>query len=104
MGEYQIRYLPDFTENYARVLTSLYAFYDVDYIENFETELLYRKIPSLMTFPNGNPKYFRNEEYRRIVFRKHIIFYTVDETQKTVFIENIKNGIMNFDMNKDSQS
>ena len=96
MVEYQIRYLPEFWENYEQVLTSLYAFYDVDYIESFETELLYRKIPSLMTFPNGNPKYFPGEDYRRIVFRKHIIFYTVDETSKIVFVELIKNGIMDF--------
>ena len=88
--KYRIKYLPDTVADRAEILAYLSQYYEST-VRNFFTALK-EKTARLKDFPYSCPAYEDDPDYRRLVVGDYLVFYMVNEDDKTVEIHRIFHG------------
>ena len=88
--KYRIRYLPETVTDRAEIRVYLFQFYE-DTAKKFFA-LLKEKIERLKEFPYSCPTYEDDPDYRKLVVGDYLVFYMVNEGDKTVEIHRIFHG------------
>jgi len=88
--KYQIKYLPETTTDLAEIRAYLIQYYESTDKKFFA--LLKEKITRLTKFPYSCHIYEDDPDYRRLVVGDYLVFYMVNEGNKTVEIHRIFHG------------
>jgi len=87
---YRIRYLPDTVADMEEIKAYLALYYEST-VNKFFT-LLRDKILRLKDFPYSCPVYEDDPEYHKLVAGDYLVFYMVNEKEKTIEIHRIFHG------------
>jgi len=98
---YNIEYLPSFDDDLDAVLT----YYELDYMSPQTADAILNDLDKvavdLSSYPRRYPKYLPmlplHTDYRVLFIKGNAVFYTVEESTKTVKIMRMLNGHMDFD-------
>ena len=90
MKEYSIKYLPDTVTDRDEIKEYLSQYYESTVKKFFEQ--LKEKIGLLKEFPYSCPVYEHDTDYRRLIVGDYLVFYMVNEDDKTVEIHRIFHG------------
>jgi len=82
--KYQIKYLPETVSDRNDIKAYLDQYYESTVNKFFS--LLREKIARLKEFPYSCPIYEDDPEYRRLAVEDYLVFYMVNEEEKTVEI------------------
>ena len=85
--KYKIRFLPDTVCDRNEIKDYLAQYY-VSTVTKF-FKLLKEKINRLKDFPYSCPLYEDDNDYRRLVVGDYLVFYMVNEEEKTIEIHRI---------------
>jgi len=85
--KYRIRYLPETASDRNEIKAYLAKYYEST--AKFFFALLKEKITRLMEFPYSCPIYEDDPDYRKLVVGNYLVFYMVNEEEKTVEIHRI---------------
>jgi len=88
--KYKIKYLPDVVTDRDEIKMYLSQYYEST-VRNF-FDLLREKITRLKEYPYSCPAYEHDPDYRKLVVGDYLVFYMVNEPDKTVEIHRIFHG------------
>ena len=88
--KYRIRYLPETVSDRNEVKAYLAKYYESTVNDFFA--LLKEKTTRLKEFPYSCPIYEDDPDYRKLVVGDYLVFYMVNEENKTVEIHRIFHG------------
>ena len=88
--KYKLKYLPD-TVNDREAIKNYLSQYYVGSVNKFFA-LLKKKTERLKDFPYSCPQYEDDPDYRKLVVGEYLVFYMVNENDKTVEIHRIFHG------------
>ena len=88
--KYRIRFLPETVTDRKEIKIYLSQYYESTVTEFFR--LLKEKIARLREFPYACAAYDDDPDYRKLVVGDYLVFYMVNEEQKTVEIHRIFHG------------
>lgn len=91
--KYRIKYLPNTIVDRTEIRDYLAKYYEST-VKRFFT-LLKEKITLLKEFPHSCPVYEDDHDYRILVVGDYLVFYMVNEENKTVEIHRIFHGTQN---------
>jgi len=96
---YSIEYLPETVDDREIVRSYLSQFYPTTVKKFFK--LLKSKTARLKSYPYSCPKYEDDPDYRVLVVGDYLVFYMVDEQNKTVVVHRIFHGSQDITRNLD---
>jgi len=88
--KYTIKFLPLSVTDLEDIKEYLSQYYEST-VANF-FNLLKEKISRLKNFPHSCPKYEDAPDYRRLVVGDYLVFYKVNEDEKSIEIHRILHG------------
>jgi plasmid stabilization system protein ParE len=100
--KYRIKYLPETATDRAEIRTYLIQYYESTVRMFFA--LLKKKISRLKEFPYSCPIYEDDPDYRRMVVGDYLVFYMVNDDDKTVEIHRIFHGSQNISQHLNQNS
>ena len=90
---YAIKYLPASFNDYADIIEYLSGYYEST-VEQFKKELK-EKIESLSSMPKRFEVFHDDPYFRKLTIQDYLVFYHIDEDNKTVNIHRILHGSRN---------
>jgi len=88
--KYRVKYLPDTAIDRAEIRAYLAKYYESTVNRFFA--LLKEKIARLKEYPYSCPVYEDDPDYRQLAVEDYLVFYIVNEHEKTVEIHRIFHG------------
>ena len=88
--KYRIKYLPEMVTDLTEISTYISQYFEST-VNKFLT-LLKEKIERLKEFPYSCPTYENDPDYRKLVVGDYLVFYMVNEGDKTVEFHRIFQG------------